>query len=511
MRIPRHRATAAVRRATQRAVIVSHLCMQALLVLTLDGRHARIGVPLPAAAVARGLRLEGHGHLQWRRLPVGGATSDPVWVELALCGSGTVQLVAGGATPCPDGRGPVFVREVEERTLPHGKEEHHRWLWCDGVVDEIVRTVFTVDTVVDGETFAAGEALTVSSGGAAERSALLCRLPGRVFEAAGVLPPRGRLGDDLRRQLAATLPALRELPGRRGAGDFARSGGVITNGEFDTTLAVLRCALSFRDEALLQLAARCAVQVRDRDLDARTGLPFPHGMEHRSGLPEGGHAWLQGLLGVGLLTADDSHLATARSMAHALSATMPRGEGRGERARDFAWPLLALETLLAVDADQQAAKAADRLAISIDGRFDPAVRTFRFGEGEVGPGIHLERAWITGGIVLPALQAHLARRPQAALSSHVRAVQQGLLDQIAAARGGLPTHWRCAGGRTFQPHLARGDPAAVLMFEGLAPPDLQRLLRREHVRDYIAEVLSPDDPDIATALTMVARCTWVWR
>ena len=56
-----------------------------------------------------------------------------------------------------------------------------------------------------------------------------------------------------------------------------------------------------------------------------------------------------------------------------------------------------------------------------------------------------------------------------------------------------------------------GDPTAVLMFEGLAPSDLQRLLRREHVRDYVAEVLSPDDPDIATALTMVARCTWVWR
>ena len=49
------------------------------------------------------------------------------------------------------------------------------------------------------------------------------------------------------------------------------------------------------------------------------------------------------------------------------------------------------------------------------------------------------------------------------------------------------------------------------MFEGLAPRDLQRLLRRDAVGDCLAEVLSPDDPDLATSLTMVARCTWVWR
>jgi hypothetical protein len=35
----------------------------ALLVVALDGRPVRIGVPLPAAAVASGLRLEGKGTL----------------------------------------------------------------------------------------------------------------------------------------------------------------------------------------------------------------------------------------------------------------------------------------------------------------------------------------------------------------------------------------------------------------------------------------------------------------
>jgi hypothetical protein len=49
------------------------------------------------------------------------------------------------------------------------------------------------------------------------------------------------------------------------------------------------------------------------------------------------------------------------------------------------------------------------------------------------------------------------------------------------------------------------------MLEAFDRQDLQRLLRRESVQDGLAEVVRPDDPDLATSLTMVARCTWVWR
>ncbi len=72
------------------------LVTPALLVIPLDGRPVRFGVCLPAAAVASGLRLEGRGQLQWRRLPVCGTDADPVWVELAITGPrGTVRLCAG--------------------------------------------------------------------------------------------------------------------------------------------------------------------------------------------------------------------------------------------------------------------------------------------------------------------------------------------------------------------------------------------------------------------------------
>jgi hypothetical protein len=318
-------------------------CLQVLLTLPLEGPPVRFGVPLPAAAVAKGLRLEGHGVLQWRRLPVGGDSPDPVWVELAICGIGTGKVVAGGAAVCIDGNGPACVREETHRREPHGPVQQVAWRWRDGTIDERERTEFDVDAEIGGETFRVGEALTRFAGGIERRADVWCRLPRGFVERAGLLPAAGGCGETLRRQLAVALPALRELPGVRGAGDFARSGGVVTNLEFDSTFALLRCAVAFGDRELFALAGRCARHLRDRDLDVRTGLPFPHGPDHRTGVPEPGHAWLQGLLWVGLMTADDGLLDTARTIGMGLATRPPNGEGHNERARDFAWPLLELE------------------------------------------------------------------------------------------------------------------------------------------------------------------------
>jgi hypothetical protein len=494
--------------------VVCAVLSQVLLTMPLDGRPVRFGVPLPAAAVARGLRVTGPAVLQWRRLPIGDAASDPVWVELAVVGTGRVRLVAGGpgaVAATLDGRGAAFVREEEHHELPDGDQTRVRWLWCNGDVDEELRLDCTAPTELGGESFVAGEALTRWSPDPAQRALVLCRLPRSVFVDAGLLPPPGRLGADVRRELLAALPFLRELPGRRGAGDFLRSGDVVTNLEFDTTLAVLRCALATGDPAALALAGRCARHLRDHDLDRRSGLPFSHGAHHRAGVPQPGHAWLQGLLWTGCWLADDGLLATARSMGRAVAAMPPCGEQRAERARDFAWPLLELEALLQFDPDPALARAADRLAVTIASRYDPVGHTFRFGEGELGEGLYFERAWITGGIVLPALRAHLRRRPDAALADCVRDVQRALQRRIAATHTGVPTHWRQAGGEVFAVHGARGDAKALLLLEGLPAADLARLLRRGPMADRLSQAVLPDDPDLATTWTMVARCQWVWR
>jgi hypothetical protein len=484
---------------------------QVLLTIPLDGQPARFGVPLPAAAVARGLHVTGGAVCQWRRLAIGDANADPVWVELALVGRGTVRLCAGGSAAADDGRGPAFVREQERSELPTGVVVRTTWRWCSGEVDKQERFEFSVPTEAGGEQFLGGEALTRASGPEAQRAAVLCRLPRTRFVAAGVLPPVGRLAAQVRREILMTLPGLHELPGQRGAGDFGRSGGVVTNLEFDTTLAMLRCALATGDPDTLALAGRCARHLCDRDFDRRSGLPFAHGSDHRVGMPEPGHAWLQGLLWTGCWLADDTMLATARSIGRAVAAMPPGGEGRGERARDFAWPLLELEALLQFDPDASLAAAADRLALAIVSRHDRRAHTFRFGEGEVGDGLYHERAWITGGIVLPALRAHLRRRPDAVLAACLRDVQAALRDRIVATHDGVPTHWRVAGGEVFGVHAARGDACALLLLEGLPPTDLARLLRRGPLQDRLEQALRLDDPDLPTAWTMVARSEWVWR
>lgn len=489
------------------------LGLQVLLSLPADGAPVRFGAPLPAAAIARGLALRGAGVLQWRRLPVGGEHADPQWVEIAIAGGhGSVSVLAGGENASSDGRGPAFVRTVEWEDVPEGRVVRTTWRWCDGSVDERVRTCFTASTIVDGECYGPGEARTIESEGLRRRA--LAWLGAQAPGGRGGRSPSAaarRDGLDLRRQVLATRPLLREIPGCRGAGDFLRSGEVVTNLEFDTTLALLRCGVGGGDEGAFLAAARAARHLVDRDLDLRSGLPFPHGPDHRTGVPEPGHAWLQGLLWAGLVFAEDEFVAAAKSIAAALAVCPPRGDGRHERARDYAWPLLELEALLAVHADASLATAADRLAVAIRSRHDPVARTFRFGEGEVGGGVYLERAWLTGGVLLPALLAHLGRRPDATLAAAVRDVQQAMLDRFDRGLPGLPTHWRIAGGRTFAEHRAIGSAESVMMLAGLLPADLHRLLRRENVRDAIAEVLRPDDPDLATTWTMVARLDWVWR
>jgi hypothetical protein len=475
-----------------------------VLALPLGPEPARFGVPVPEAALAEGLRLRGPGAFQWRRLPLD-ARGGLCWIEVVLVGArGTARIVAGHGG---DGGAQACVHALAQEA---GRTEE-TWAWADGSEDRRTRAVLQAPESIDGEPWEAGEWRREESDALGRRCIPAVRLPRRLWEAVGILPADQGLAQRLRPYLGEVANALQELPGARGAGDFARSGGVVTNLEFDTTLACLRLALALQDDGLLLRARRCAMHLVDRDLDARTGLPFPHGPGHRTGRPEPGHVWLQGCLWVGAVCAEDDLLRAARQIAHGLAAAPPTGEGPHERARDYAWPLLELEAWLAAVDDPPVARAADRLAAAIGRRFDVELRTFRFGEGEVGGGVYLERAWLTGGIVLPALRAHLRRRQDAELEERVAAATQGLLDRIGAAARGLPTHWRCAGGSAFGTHLAVRDPRALLLLEGLPAPDLRRLLRRDGLWRTIEQTPAREDPDLATSLTMVARCTWIYR
>ena len=167
------------------------------------------------------------------------------------------------------------------------------------------------------EQFAAGEAQRVVDQGLIQRC-LRARIPAKAWSRAGVLPKSGRLGAKLRAQLLEAVPNLPELPGDRGRGDYGRAGGVVTNLEFDTCLALVRLALAGEQQGILQRALESAWHLLDRDLDQATGLPYRHGRDHRQSQPEIGPVWLQGLLLVGCVFADRELIAAARSIGNSL-------------------------------------------------------------------------------------------------------------------------------------------------------------------------------------------------
>lgn len=485
------------------------LC-QTLFTLSCVDAPVRFGVALTEAEATRGLCVRS-GALSVRPLPLC-SRDGLVWVEIAAVADGgrlRVELGSGPSRPA------VETQESEAHdpfATSASRVAQTRWVYADGTTDERRVHEFVVDAEHRGERFAAGERLTDDSEGARRRCEAAVRLPRAFFERAGLLPANGTLGKRVRERLAEAARALVELPGLRGAGDYARSGGVVTNLEFDTTLALLRLALALGDDALLQRARRSALHLCDRDLDERTGLPFRHGPDHRASSPEPGHAWLQGLLWTGAVCADDRMLLCAQQIARGLAAMPSVAEGEGERARDYAWPLGELEAYLAWRSDPVVEAAADAMAAAIAVRYRPDLRTFCFGEGSYVEGAgYFERGWITGGVVLPALRAHLLRKPDRELQRAVDEATDCIVQRIGQGRGGMPTHWRALRGSVFAEHRAERDPKAILMLEALPLPELRKLVSRPHVQRAFDETPALDDVDLATSFTLVARCEWVYR
>ncbi|MCA8951709.1 MAG: hypothetical protein KDE27_19530, partial [Planctomycetes bacterium] len=171
------------------------LAVQTVLVVPMTADAVRFGVPVRAADLASGLRLSGPGRLQWRRLPVGGARADPVWIELAIAGAGsTARIVAGGDGPSTPEGGPVYAREVVARPHEFGTETVTRWHWVGGATDERVRVEFRRAGELDGECYGAGEARTRARPALGERAVVATELARRPYEVAAVLPPAGRPG-----------------------------------------------------------------------------------------------------------------------------------------------------------------------------------------------------------------------------------------------------------------------------------------------------------------------------
>lgn len=484
------------------------LC-QVVLTFSVEGDGpVRFGFPLRKTDLERGLRINSGAQIQWRAIQ---QRPDPetgrIWVELAVVGArGNMRLTSqssGTRQPAPVVERAVTVEEQAGRRM-----ETVTWKWSTGEEDRVQRTTFLVEHVdLAGEVFQPGESLTEMTPGVTGRWSRV-RIPRGAWEEAGVLPRDRKLARTLRRHLVEVAARLPELPGRRGRGDYGRSGDVVTNLEFDTALGLGRLGLATGSQRLLVQAQRSAQHLLDRDMDPGTGLPFRHGSGHRVAAPETGHVWLQGLLLMGCVTADDRLIRGAQTIARGLARNPPR---EVVRARDVGWPLWELESWLRFAEDDVCAQAADATALSILSRYDRSAKVFRFEEGERRGGFYDERAWITGGILLPALRAHLQRRPGGELTAILAKVEARLLAVVLTGRRGLPVRYLIRDGQVLSDMRLEEVPEVYMVLEGLRPQALARCLGRQTVRRALGVLPEGDDPDLATSFSKVARCWWVLR
>ncbi len=503
------------------------LLLQVLLTFTVEGQGpVRFGFPLPENALARGLAVEGvaAATLQWRSLmPRPDRGTGRRWVEIAIGGVGmqavpqkTLRLRVGRVPATSEGNattGAVFNRSTEVAEKSGIRTTTTTWRFADNALDRRERLeVIGGELAVDEELLCCGEATTADSPSLRART-LRVGIAAREWARAGVVPLPSRTAAPWREHLRAMGKQLRSLPGVRGAGDYVRAEGVVTNLEFDTTLGFVRLGLACGDAELLARAAQSARHLVDHDLEAGSGLPFAHGADHRDNPPEPGHAWLQGLMLTGCVFADDELIGQATSMARGL-ARHPRAPPQAraqDRARDVGWPLLELEAYLACHDDPPVARSADALAHEVLARFDARSGVVRFGEGERRGGAYEERAWLTGGILVPALRAHAARTGNTHAKQIVAVTQERLLALLRRGQRGIPIrYWVDRDGLGSELRLS-GTAEGFLVLEGVDPADLPRVLARGPVAACLEGVPRDDDPDVATQFSIAARCTWVLR
>ena len=495
------------------------LLAQSLLSLTIDDvAPVRFGYPLPARALARGLHLEAPagGRLQWSLLQEKpNPTTGRQWVEIAISGArGRVRVVAGGIGPVESGSGELVTVSTKEIVTSSRARTIRTWTWLDGTEDSLDRTVYLAPAVdQSGEEFDTGEAASRWSPDLISRR-LRARIPTSAWRVAGVLPRARSRGGELPDQLLEVLRFLPRCRGARGAGDYVRGEGTVTNLEFDTALAFAQLALATGSRDAIGRAHESAHHLIDRDLESTSGLPFRHGSGHRSARPEPGHVWVRGLLLTGCLFADRVLIEQALTIARSLgpfATTYQARERWEERARDIGWPLFELEHVLRFADTPALRRSADALADELMKRWDPIEGVFRFGEGESRGRAYKERCWLTAGILLPGLREYHRRTGDRRVEAVIEKVETRLVRLIKSGRKGIPLRYWVRDGSVFGVLRARSVPECFLLLDGLGTRARNKCLRRGSVRSALESTLDPMHPDLATHFTMIARCSWIWE
>ncbi len=487
----------------------------------------RFGVPLPAARLGAGLRVEGPPgvRMQWRPLQ---RRPDPrtgrLWIEICLSGAhGRVKIAARGAGPVgPEGGTAVRCEELAS-TTPERRTALSRWRWHSGEVDTVRRVAFLrrqafvepakqgvavteADAAPAGIEFDGGESLTL---GYQPSRFARAGISSRLWRRAGILPPGSRVGREFRTHLLKSLARIAELTGLRDVGDYRRGKGVMTNLEFDTALAFARLGLAEGHQGLLERAWRSATHSMDHDLDPHSKLLFAHGSDHRSRPGDPGHTWLAGILLVGCLAADRQLIRAAERIAHGLAEHPPQGQGYQERVRDLGWPLLEMEAWLRFADDAKVEAAVAVLVRRLLSKWNETDRVFEFGEGRRSKGVYYAPLWVTAGSLLPGLRAYAARTGDRSVRKMIQQSERRIADLIRNGKPGLPIRYLLAGGKVLRQTRVSGVPSGFLLLEGLPPAALRRCLERRQVRQALRQVPSDDDVNLITSWTMVGRCWWI--
>lgn len=207
------------------------------------------------------------------------------------------------------------------------------------------------------------------------------------------------------RAMARLETALEACVGARDFGDY-RLGDGFANLEYDPARAFHAAWLGTRDAAHAR-TARAMVEhwVRfDRSAgegDVAPGLPFQHGVDHRSLTFEPGHVWAGGVVLAALLEGDPAVQGAAHDLSRALIDLVATSE-RFDEERSYAWLLLALCDLDLLRPDPELRAARERLTRQLLQRQN-AVGYFAIDRAQPGGAVVAVTPWVTGGITMQAL------------------------------------------------------------------------------------------------------------
>jgi hypothetical protein len=261
--------------------------------------------------------------------------------------------------------------------------------------------------------------------------------------------------------------ALEASVGARDYGDY-RLGDGFANLEYDPARSFLRAWLGTRDPAFAA-TARAMVDhwvrfdVSDGVGDVGAGLPFQHGLDHRSLTFEPGHVWAGGVVLGALLTGDRAALEAAHSLSSALIDLVATAD-RFDEERSYAWLLLALCDLELLGPNPALRTARVRLERLLVARQAEA-GYFAIDRASPSSSVIATTPWVTGGLTIPALaqarrldgdEANVREaivRAAAFLAIHARRKDGSFADRVAFGE---------ELGAEFQPQ-GRAEPVDELM------------------------------------------------